>query len=376
MKKRLTIAHIIPELDINVMGGVGSFLRTLVRCICQEATKNIILTYRSNKADKKYFQDLGVDVFSRLTQSQKEDGNSLEVTRWLVQTLKQIKPDIVQTNAFWGDTLGRWAAFSAGVPLIIAVENNVNLAETAKQKKIKHHLAKVTDAVVCVSEVVRKYSLAVEKIPDERIEVIYNGLILQDYKFSYGGDQSKPLNFICVARLEPQKVPLRLIEAFAQVIAQGYDCCLWMIGDGRLRPQCQARVATLGLCEKVKFLGYQENPWSLVPKGSVFILSSDFEGLSIAILEAMASGSLCILPNNQTEVAKSAEEAIFYELGNLEQLVEAMILVLQMPIEQRIQMIKAARTRVERDFDAYLMANRYLNLYQNLYQKKHQLVIA
>ena len=222
----------------------------------------------------------------------------------------------------------------------------------------------------------RKYSLTVEKIPDERIEVIYYGLILKNYEFSYRGDQREPLDFVCVSRLEPQKVPLRLIEAFSKVIAEGYDCRLWMIGDGSLRDRCQEKVEALGLSKRVQFLGYQENPWSLVPKGSIFVLSSDFEGLSIAILEAMARGSLCILPNNQTEVAKSAEEAIFYEVGNLEQLVEAMILVLQMPIEQRIQMIKSARARVERDFDAYLMANRYLNLYQNLYQNKHQLVIA
>jgi glycosyltransferase involved in cell wall biosynthesis len=372
MNKRLKIVHIIPELDISVTGGIGKFVQTLLRCICKDTTENIVVTYKSNESDRKYLKNLGIPVFSRLVETKEEDGNALQVAEWLIKTLKQIKPDIVHTNAFWGDTLGRQAAFRASVPVIVTTEHNTNLDESARQREIKRRLAKVTDCVVCVSETVRKYSREVDDIPDDRLAVIYNGLIFKEYEFDYCCKNKRSSEFVYIGRLEPQKAPLRLIEAFAAVTSESDDCRLSIIGNGSLMEQCLDKVKRLGLSGHVKFLSYKQKPWNWVPKGSVFVLSSDFEGLGIAALEAMASGILCILPNigAVTEIAQVGSEAIFYEVGNRDRLIDSMKFVLGITEEQRIQMIKAARTRVERDFDAYQMANKYLNLYQKLYLNK------
>lgn len=372
MNRRLKVVHIIPELDLSITGGVGTFVQTLLRCLCQETTENLVVAYRSNESNRKYFKDLGIPVLSRLNDSEGEDGNALQVTKWIIGTLKQIQPDIVHTNTFWGDTLGRQAALGAGVPVIVSTEHTTNLDESPKQREIKRRLAKVTDCVICVSEAVRKYSCEVEGIPNERLAVIYNGLLLEEYEFHSCCHIRRPTEFVYVGRLEPPKAPLRLIEAFATVTAVRYDCRLSVIGDGSLMEQCQNKVQALGLSEHVKFLGHTQEPWDCVLQGSIFILSSDFEGFPRSALEAMASGYLCVLPNvgGIPEMVKAGSEAVLYEVGNQDKMIDSMRFVLEMTEEQQIQMIEAARARVERDFDAYKMADKYLKLYQKLYLKK------
>lgn len=373
MSKRLKIVHITPDLHLGG-GGVKTFLKTLFHCLDREQTEIIIVTNQADESDRKDFEVLGITVFSRLmtTQFQLDQGNALEITQWIIGTLKKLQPDIVHTHLFWGDTLGRQAAVRVGVPVIISTEHNTNLNENEKHRNIKRRLAHLTDCVVCVSEAVREYSREIDKIPDDRMTVIYNSILLEEYEFNCDLKNRKQNEFVYVGRLELQKKPLLLIEAFAAIAFERSNCRLYIIGDGSLMEQCLDKVKTLGLSECVKFLGYQQKPWSWVSKGSIFVLSSDFEGFGIVILEAMASGHLCILPQigGIPEIAKPALEAIFYEAGNRDCLIDSMRFVLDMPEEQRVEIVKAAKKKVERDFDAYQMSSKYLNLYHKLYLQK------
>jgi glycosyltransferase involved in cell wall biosynthesis len=368
MHKRLKIVHVTPDLHLGG-GGVKTLLKTFFYCFDSKLMEKIIVTNQSDESDRKDFHALGVSVFSRLITSQLDQGNALEITQWLIETLKQLKPDIVHTHLFWGDTLGRQAAFRAGIPVIVSTEHNTNLDESEKHRKIKRRLAQMTDCVVCVSEAVRKYSREIDQIPDDRMTVIYNSILLKDYEFNSDLKNRKQSEFVYVGRLEPQKNPLLLIEAFAEIAFERPDCRLCIIGNGSLMEQCLDKVQVLGLSTQVKFFGYQQKPWIAATQGSIFVLSSDFEGLPMAILEAMASGHVCILPKTGTipEIADAGSEAIFYEAGNRDSLIDAMRFVLDMPEEQRIEIVQSARARVEKDFDAYKMTEQYLNLYQKLY---------
>ncbi|AOY80309.1 glycosyltransferase [Moorena producens JHB] len=375
MPKPLTIVHIIPELNLKG-GGVNTFIKTLIYCLVDQQNKNIIkniiVTNQSDELDRKDFQALGTPVFSRLMASQLDQGKPLEIIQWMTQILKQLQPDLVNTHLFWADTLGRKAAVSAGVPVIITRECNVNLNETAKHRKIKRDLANITDCIVCNAEAVRKYADEVEGIPPHCLEVIHNGVLLEKYECDCSYDHQKPLEFVYVGRLEPQKNPLLLINAFAAIIVDYPDCRLSIIGDGSLKEECLNQVKTLGLSEYVRFLGYNKKPWDWVNPGSVSILTSSFEGLPNAVLEAMAAGIICIVPKLavMSEIAKAGSELIIYEVGNQNKLIEAMKFLLEMTPEEKLLMIRAARTRVEQDFDAHKMADKYLNLYQTIYRNK------
>ena len=94
---------------------------------------------------------------------------------------------------------------------------------------------------------------------------------------------------LCVARLEPQKNHLRLVDAFAQA-NRGGSWTLALVGAGSRFDEVSARVERLGLTGKVRFLGGRDNPYALVSRSSMLVLSSDFEGYPLVIEEALALG--------------------------------------------------------------------------------------
>ncbi|WP_244210993.1 glycosyltransferase [Amycolatopsis kentuckyensis] len=90
---------------------------------------------------------------------------------------------------------------------------------------------------------------------------------------------------LCLARLEPQKRHDVLLDAWAAVDG---DAVLWLAGDGSLRPELERRAAALG--RRVEFLGTRADVPDLLAAADVTVLTSDWEGLPLAVLESMAAG--------------------------------------------------------------------------------------
>ncbi|WP_410614180.1 glycosyltransferase [Amycolatopsis sp. lyj-109] len=90
---------------------------------------------------------------------------------------------------------------------------------------------------------------------------------------------------LCLARLEPQKRHDVLLDAWAAVDG---DAVLWLAGDGSLRPELERRAQALG--RRVEFLGTRADVPDLLAAADVTVLTSDWEGLPLAVLESMAAG--------------------------------------------------------------------------------------
>lgn len=97
---------------------------------------------------------------------------------------------------------------------------------------------------------------------------------------------------ITVGRLDRQKDPLLLLEAMRRLVERRPDAYLLMVGDGVLRPEVEARLRSLGLERRVTLVGAApaERIAALLRAADVFALSSAYEGMPIAVLEALASG--------------------------------------------------------------------------------------
>jgi glycosyltransferase involved in cell wall biosynthesis len=91
---------------------------------------------------------------------------------------------------------------------------------------------------------------------------------------------------LCVARMEPQKRHDVLLDAWARV---GGDAVLLLAGDGSLRTQLVRRCAELGLTDTVRFLGTRADVHDLLAAADVTVLTSDWEGMPVAVLESMAA---------------------------------------------------------------------------------------
>src|SRR5690606_3006072 len=97
-----------------------------------------------------------------------------------------------------------------------------------------------------------------------------------------------------VGRLVPVKNQRRLLQAYQIAVEHGLKHDLVIIGDGSERAALEVLSEALGLSHKVHFLGSQSNPYPWVKQADAFVLSSNFEGLGLVLIEALALGTPCV----------------------------------------------------------------------------------
>jgi glycosyltransferase involved in cell wall biosynthesis len=93
---------------------------------------------------------------------------------------------------------------------------------------------------------------------------------------------------LCLARMEPQKRHDVLLDAWAAL--GGRDAVLWLAGDGSLRHDLERRARALGIDGQVRFLGNRSDVADLLSAADLTVLTSDWEGMPIAVLESLAAG--------------------------------------------------------------------------------------
>jgi glycosyltransferase involved in cell wall biosynthesis len=96
--------------------------------------------------------------------------------------------------------------------------------------------------------------------------------------------------FVTVGRLSEEKNHARLLDAFAEVHRAHPDTQLVIVGSGPLGGALQHRARTLGISAAVIFAGHQSNPHAIMAASDCFVLSSDYEGQPMVLLEALMVG--------------------------------------------------------------------------------------
>ena len=149
-----------------------------------------------------------------------------------------------------------------------------------------------------------------------------------------------------------------------------------LIGDGTLRAQLEAQVSAAGLDDRIHFLGSRSDVANLLAASDLFVLPSLWEGLSMALLEAMATG----LPIVASEVSGTVqaivpgEHGLLIPPGETEALVDAIAQVLSDP-DRALAMGQAAKRRVIAEFSAQKQAKEHLELYyRTLYKQPFRAV--
>lgn len=126
---------------------------------------------------------------------------------------------------------------------------------------------------------------------------------------------------------------MMLIRAFAKIASKYPDYTLFIYGEGPLRRDLESLIKTLHLGNQVFLQGFKKNIHELISDAEFFILSSDFEGLSNALLEAMCMGIPCITTNVSgiDEVIHDKINGVLVSPGDEEKMVQAMDLLIQSP---------------------------------------------
>lgn len=231
-----------------------------------------------------------------------------------------------------------------------------------------HHLF-----AVCRDSAERFAALA--GIPPERFDVLYNGVDCRRFAPSeqrdglraalgFGADE---LVILTVASLTPVKGHARLLAAAAQVLAgtRRRVRFLWL-GDGAERAALEARIRTLGLAARVQLPGGSDKVPQYLAAADIFVLPSELEGMSNAILEAMASGLPVVAHavGGNPELVDHAHSGLLCPAGDTEALAGAIGRLVRNDTERRA-MGAAARRRAEQIFSLDAMLVRYASFYRH-----------
>ena len=176
-------------------------------------------------------------------------------------------------------------------------------------------------ATICVSEAVRRRLVDEYQYPASRTITIRNGIDCRQYQpreptqniASPGDPNVSAVTLVCAARLSSAKRIDVLLEALAMLPGDFVPWRCRILGAGPLEAELRARTNLLGLSERVTFVGYVEDVRPYLRQADLFVLSSDKEGLPLALLEAMACG----LPAVVTEVGGTGEVVVHHETGLL-----------------------------------------------------------
>lgn len=233
----------------------------------------------------------------------------------------------------------------------------------------------LADAVVSVSQGVRRDLLQLLRWRRCRLEVIYNPILpsewqqladaeLDDPWFAPGA----PPVILSAGRLNPEKEFAVLIAAFAQLHAQAPETRLLILGDGPEAPVLKALVVKLGLDAVVRLQGFVSNPFAYMRRAPVFVLTSRFEGFGNVLIEAMACGAQVIstdCPVGPREILDNGQLGQLIPVGDQFALVKALQLAL------KPSPVSAEAVRYATGFSVDSSVGRYLELFTELSSRKH-----
>ncbi len=226
--------------------------------------------------------------------------------RELRRLLKDVRPDAALSAIAASPLLLTLAASGLDIPLIHAF-HGFEEWRTGRLTRLTWHLlpwiARRSARIVTVSDALRKYLAENWNVPADRLVRIWNPVALPDPLPSVTTEDllSRPQEIICIGRLSQEKGHGLLLRAMS--LMRNREARLTLLGEGPRRSHLEEQVRHLGIAERVRFAGWQDDIWPWLAKARVLALPSRTESFGNVVVEALAAG----LPVVSTDTPGPAE---------------------------------------------------------------------
>ena len=214
--------------------------------------------------------------------------------------------------------------------------------------------------IITISDGMKRDLLDVVKIKPKSVQTIYNAVDFDGLKKLAAQDNPylKDTYIVHVGRLEKIKRYDILLRAYlkAQIPHK-----LILLGEGLLRGEIEADVKNLGLTDRVIFTGFLHNLYSIISAVSLCVLTSDFEGLLMVLIESLGLGTVVVstdCPTGPREILVGPLAKYLAPVADVDALAAKIKLALDDQIEHKIDFTKIQLER----FDAVHVAQQYLAL--------------
>lgn len=329
---------------------------------------------------------------------------ALLVLRWqLARIRREAGPVmIVHTHSSKAGILGRWAARLAGASAIIHTHHGFGFHDEQPRwvRRVfiwmERLTASVTDGVIVVSRANQRlgdacglFGLSGSKKAAGRPPAILirSGIDFAafqptgrvsgadavrrriDLRAELGLAPEAPV-VLTVACLKPQKAPGDIVAVARRVLHREPGAAFLIAGDGELRPELEAMIRANGLEGRVILLGWRRDIPRLLRAADLFLLTSRWEGLPRAILEALLAGLpvVATAADGVMDVVQDGVNGYVVPIGDVERIADRLIELLQAPALRRRMSVAAEALPVE--FEIHAMVRRQEALYVDVLRAK------
>ena len=336
---------------------------------------SVILFNEGRLAEELRKLSLSVTVISE------KHHNFLTIAYRLAKAFRRIRPDIVHTHKYKDTILGATIARCLGVPHVVRVVHGMSepFRGLRNLKMIFYTMVdrlvtgRLIDKVIAVSSDIENTLVQIYRA--KRVLRIHNGIDLEavqvmtqrrEKRKEWCIDEQSPL-IGTVGRLVPVKGHTVLLEALRILHESNRTVKLLIVGDGPLRGQLEWEVRNLGLERSVIFAGHQAQSYDFINMMDVFVLPSLHEGIPMVLLEALALQrpvvATCV--GGIPEVISQGETGLLAKPADAVSLAES----IRQLVENRSKALsigEAGRIRVEKEFNAQIMAKRTIDMYETV----------
>ena len=287
------------------------------------------------------------------------------IRRWRVNP-----PQIVFTMLPFGDAIGRTCAKLAAVPVIISSIRGKYTNKTSLHFCYNRLTARWAKAVIFNSPQCIPFAMQYEGIQQEQIVCIHNGVAVPPAELLAApvtaatrrelGISPGTLLIGTVGRLHPDKGYTSLLRAFHDVHRQFPQSILLIVGRGDLQPTLEACAQQFGVTAQVRFLGERTDAPAILAALDVYVQTSLFEGMSNALMEALALGKPVVATavGGTLELIEDGRTGWLVPPENPARVAECVGAVLRQP-ELARQVGAAAAAKMARDFSMARMVAGY-----------------
>ncbi len=370
--KPIHILHVIDKLSVSGSGvhGITKAFEWWTPRFDSDRFKFSICSLRAPEPAGKTLEDKGTKVF--FLDKSKFDPRTLT---HLLKLIKAQKPDILHLHGYGASNFGRLASLITGIPNIVhehAVLPNQPFYQTIADRV----LSSTTTHALAVSEGVQDFLIHQRAINPTKLETLIIGLPLtsadeydeqtiQAKREALGISNSEKV--VCtVGRLDTQKGHIYLLEAAAIVLKTLPNTRFLIVGDGPDQEKLTVMAKQKGIDQNITFTGFRNDVPALLAMSDIVAMPSLWEGLPLALLEAMNLGKAVVGTDAPgiVEVIQEGETGFIVPTHNAEKLADKLSVLLQ-DADLTKRMGEAGRKECKQ-YDIYHSINRLGEIYTDL----------
>jgi L-malate glycosyltransferase len=301
----------------------------------------------------------------------RQPGFQPALSRDIARLIKAHRIDVIHCHHYSPYVYGLLASLPTHTHIVFTEHGRLSNHGPSHKRRLVNPLLSLLGGQVCAVSADLKRHMVAEGFPARRVQVVYNGI--DPARRATASEQRAARALLgvpqdafvigTVGRLDPVKNLPVLLQAHAVLLESCPTARLVIIGDGPERRPLESAAAELGIAHAVTFAGYRADVRALMAGFDVYANTSEYEGVSLTILEAMAAG----LPVIATPAGGNPEVVIDQETGCLvagrpRSIADAVARLAGDPRRRRV-LGDAGRWRVMRHFSMARMVADYASLY-------------